>query len=29
MSNNYEDYGYEDSYDDDKGSVIRKRILIK
>lgn len=29
MSNNYEDYGYEDSYDDDdKGSVIRKRILI-
>ena len=29
MSNNYEDYGYEDIYDDDdKGSVIRKRILI-
>lgn len=28
MSNNYDDYGYEDSYDDDKGSVTRKRILI-
>lgn len=28
MSNNYDDYGYEDSYDDDKGATTRKRILI-
>ena len=28
MSNNYEDYGYEDSYDDDNGSTTRKRVLI-
>lgn len=28
MSNNYDDYGYEDSNGNDRGSVAKKRILI-